>query len=222
MAIDLSFVGDSSSTSEKLLINGRYLSVNTGGAGLQLQQSFFDGYLIASATYLLGYAGDASATFSGAYVSGPAKLKTQGAGLRAYLLPTSTATPFLSYTTSRKDGDINFTGLKNTLPINGSSTLLFRNTAMGLGLRYQINPSWQAEILRGRNQWSINSSAKGTVGSLAVSTLIEADNTDPFTSLSMAYSSGQWRYRGEFGVYRLTASNTISQQSLTLSVSYAF
>ena len=75
-AIDFGVAGQYSKNPDSLVVNGRNIAVSSSGIGLQVSDTVLQDYLYFSAGALYGASGDASATFSGASVSGPAKLTT--------------------------------------------------------------------------------------------------------------------------------------------------
>lgn len=207
---------------KSLNVNGRYIHLKTGGLGLHVGGSFFNEHVLVNLSALGGYAGSAQASFSGADVSGPAKLSTYKANLSVQLRPDSWATPFLRWGESRQRGDTDFTGLRNGVPVRGRANLTFDTTETALGLRLRIFESFSVYGETGRQTWRLNSDASGTVGALRARTQIQASNTDPFVRLGLRIHRANWQGAVSVGRYRMTADNEIAILSVDAVVGYSF
>ena len=221
-ALELGLVAEASKNAESLLVNGRYISINTGGVGLQASERFFSDHLELSGSALFAANGDSGATFSGAAVSGPAKLAMSSAKIKAYALPDSRLTPLVSYTVIKRTGDIDFTGFRNTTPASGAARITYDQEVLGLGFSYAFSPDASLEMLTGKHQWGLLSNAKGSLGAFKVATVIQASNTDTFNTLTLKYKIGSWVYVGEYGSYDLNADNKTTTTNLKMSVCYKF
>jgi len=78
------------------------------------------------------------------------------------------------------------------------------------------------EFITGKHHWKLLSDATGTLGTLGVSTNIEATNTDTFNAASLRYKNGSWTYSGEYGAYVLRSDNQVSTSNFKLAVNYQF
>jgi len=222
IALEVGLISDVSKNSDSLLINGRNISINTGGIGFQTAERFFGKHFNLSVSALFATNGDSGATFSGVTVSGPAKLAMTAATIKAYAFPDSRLTPLAAYNVLKRTGDIDFTGLRNTTLISGTARVTYDQEAWGLGLRFTLNPDISLELMTGKHHWSLLSDAKGSLGSIKISTAIQAGNSDTFNALALRYKVGTWIYAGEYGSYELRADNVTTTNSLKMSASYEF
>ena len=163
-----------------------------------------------------------AATFSGATVSGPAKLAMTTATIKAYAFPDSRLTPLASYTILNRTGDIDFTGFRNTTPASGAARITYDQKALALGFRFAFSPEASLEMLTGKHQWGLLSNANGSLGAFKVATVIQAGNIDTFNTLALKYKVGGWVYAGEYGSYELSADNKTLTTNLKMSVCYEF
>ena len=221
-AFEFGLVAETSKNAESLLVNGRNISINTGGIGLQTSVRFFGDHLDLSASVLFASNGDSAATFSGATVFGPAKLAMSSATIKAYAFPDSRLTPLASYTVLKRTGDIDFTGFRNTAPASGTARITYDQEAWALGFRFAISPDISVDLKRGKHQWGLLSNARGSLGAVKISTAIEAGNLDTFNALSLRYKVGAWLYLGEYGSYELRADNQTTTNNLKISACYMF
>jgi len=221
-AIDLGLVGQYSKNSDSLVVNGRNISISSSGIGLEVSDTVFKEYLYLSAGALYGSTGDASATFSGAAVSGPAKLTTTYGVIKAYAFPDNRWTPLAYYSILSSNGGITFSGYRNTTLAVGSANFSYDQQAYGIGLRFLVIPDLSVEFIAGKHHWKLLSDATGTLGTLGVSTNIEATNTDTFNAASLRYKNGNWTYSGEYGAYVLRSDNQVSTSNFKLAVNYRF
>ena len=221
-AFEFGLIAEASKNAESLLVNGRFISINTGGIGLQASERFLSDHFELSTSALFAANGDSGATFSGAAVSGPAKLAMSSAKIKAYALPDSRLTPLVSYTVIKRTGDIDFTGFRNTTPASGAARITYDQEVFGLGFRYAFSPETSLEMLTGKHQWGLLSNAKGSLGAFKVATVIQASNTDTFNTLTLKYKIGSWVYVGEYGSYDLNADNKTTTTNLKMSVCYEF
>ena len=221
-ALELGLVAEASKSAENLLVNGRYISINTRGIGLQASERFFSDHLDLSASALFASNGDSAATFSGAAVSGPAKLAMSSATIKAYAFPDNRLTPLAAYNVLKRTGDIDFTGLRNTTLVSGTARVTYDQEAWALGLRFTLNPDISLELMTGKHQWGLLSNANGSLGAFKVATVIQAGNIDTFNTVAIKYKLGGWVYAGEYGSYELSADNKTSTTNLKMSVCYEF
>jgi hypothetical protein len=174
-AFELTGTGEYFKASDKLLVNGRYISVTNGGVGLTGSDQFLDSHLTLSATLLAASTGSANATFSGANVAGPASLTTQKLDARVYLYPARELSPFVHIGRVYRSGDTDFTGLRGSSPVSGSAVIHYDHVSTALGLRWRLSPYLTAEASTGKYSWSLNSDANGKVGSIRATTTISAN-----------------------------------------------
>ena len=221
-ALEVGLISDISKNSDSLLINGRNISINTGGIGFQTAESFFAKHFNLSVSALFASNGDSGATFSGVTVSGPAKLAMTAATIKAYAFPDNRLTPLAAYNVLKRTGDIDFTGLRNTTLVSGTARVTYDQEAWALGLRFTLNPDISLELMTGKHQWGLLSNANGSLGAFKVATVIQAGNIDTFNTLALKYKVGGWVYAGEYGSYELSADNKTSTTNLKMSVCYEF
>lgn len=221
-ALEVGLISDVAKNSDNLLINGRNISINTGGIGFQTAERFFGKHFNLSVSALFASNGDSGATFSGATVSGPAKLAMTTATIKAYAFPDSRLTPLASYTILNRTGDIDFTGFRNTTPASGAARITYDQKALALGFRFAFSPEASLEMLTGKHQWGLLSNANGSLGAFKVATVIQAGNIDTFNTLALKYKVGGWVYAGEYGSYELSADNKTLTTNLKMSVCYEF
>ena len=221
-AIDFGLAGQYSKNSDSLVVNGRNIAVSSSGIGLQVSDTVLQDYLYLSAGALYGASGDASATFSGASVSGPAKLTTVYGVFKAYALPGHWWTPMGYYSILKSTGDISFSGFRSTSLAIGTASFSYDQQAFGIGVRFQLIPDLYLELITGKHDWKLLSNAVGTLGKLNVSTSIEGSNRDNFNMVSLRYKVGDWTYSGEYGAYVLRYDNQVTTNNFKLSLSYRF
>ena len=205
-----------------LHINGRFLHLKTGGTGLRASESFFNQYLVVDVFALYGDAGSANATFSGADVSGPARLSTFKANLTLRWNPQSQVTPYLRVGHVRQRGSTDFTGSRNGSPVQGRAQLELDSTEASLGLRWVASEAVTLFGEAGQHDWRLNSDATGTIGALRARTQIQADHTDPFFRMGVTVLSSNWRGTVSLSRYRMTADNQTLTRSIDASLLYAF
>ena len=221
-AIEIGIAVEQSQNAGSLLVNGRNVSVNTSGIGLKVSDYVLSDHIYLSAGALFASNGSSSATFSGASVSGPARLNTTFGVIKAYAFPNDRWTPLAYYSISNSNGDIDFNGYRNATQALGTANMSYGQEAWGAGLRFNVIPDWSLELITGMHHWKLLSDAKGTLGSLSVTTNIEASHTDTFNTVSIKYKFGKWMYSGEYGSYVLRSDNKINTNSLKFSADYRF
>ncbi len=221
-AFELTGTGEYLKASDKLLVNGRYISVSSGGVGLTASDQFLDSHLTLSATLLAARTGSASATFSGANVAGPASLTTQKLDARLYLQPTRELSPFVHVGTVHRSGDTDFTGLRGSSPVSGSAVIHYDHTSTALGLRWRLSPQTTAEASTGKYSWSLNSDANGKVGSIRATTTIAANARDSFSTLGWRYQGAAWHFSGKYSLFKMTSDNSITSRGIEANAGYAF
>lgn len=221
-AIDFGVAGQYSKNSGGLVVNGRNIAVSSSGIGLQVSDTILKDYLYLSAGALYGTSGDASATFSGVSVSGPAKLSTVYGVIKAYALPDNWWTPMAYYSILNSTGDTSFSGFRNTSPTIGNANFSYDQKALGVGVRFHLIPDLYLELITGKHNWKLLSKAVGTLGTLNVSTNIEGSNRDNFNMASLRYKVGDWTYSGEYGAYVMRYDNQVTTNNLKLSLNYRF
>lgn len=208
--------------SESLNVNGRFVQLKSGGVGLRASESLFDQHVVVDISGLYGYTGSASATFSGANVSGPADLTTYKANLYLFLSPTSRATPYLRAGYTHQQGDTDFTGSRNGSPVVGKANLELENTEVALGFRMKAIEAVNLFGEIGQNDWRLDSDASGKIGALRARTQIQAQHTDPFFRIGMDVVYANWRGTMSFGEYQMTADNETKSRSIDASLMYVF
>jgi hypothetical protein len=211
-----------SNVGESLNINGRSVQLKTGGFGLRASESFFGQHIVVDASALYGYTGSASATFSGADVSGPANLTTYKTNVTLYWSPQSRATPFLRLGHVRQRGDSDFNGSRNGSPVQGRANLSFDRDETAIGLRVLVSDNLTVFGETGRHSWRLVSDAVGSVGPLRARTQIQANHTDPLFRIGATYWHAHWRASAAVGQYRMTADNQTTTRSVGATIAYAF
>lgn len=207
---------------ESLNVNGRYVHLKAGGAGLRANESLFSQHATIDASALYGYTGSANATFSGADVSGPAHLATYKANLTLFWSPETKATPYMRLGHVRQRGDTDFTGTRNGSPVRGSAQLELDSTEAAAGIRWAASEAITLIGEIGQHDWRLNSDATGTVGALRARTQIQADHTDPFFRVGVTLLRANWRGTVSLGQYRMTTDNQTQTRSIDASLMYAF
>ena len=207
---------------KSLSVNGRLVNLKSGGVGLSLAEDFISGHVQVDAAALYGYSGSASATFSGAAVSGPAKLTTTRVGATIYWKPQSRATPFVRVADVRRSGDTVFTGSRNGALVAGAADLKFNQSELSIGLRLNASDTLSFFAESGRNDWRLTSDASGTVGALNARTQIESAHSDPFVRFGANVKWKEWRGLLTFGEFRMTADNQTKTRSVDIALMYAF
>jgi hypothetical protein len=221
-AIDFGVAGQYSKNSDSLVVNGRNIAVSSSGIGLQVSDTVLKDYLYLSAGALYGASGDASANFSGASVSGPAKLTTVYGVIKAYALPDHWWTLMGYYSILNNTGDTSFSGYRSTSQAIGTASFSYDQQALGVGVRFLLMPDLCLELITGKHDWKLLSNAVGTLGTLNASTSIEGSNRDNFNMASLRYKLGDWTYSGEYGAYVLRYDNQVTTNNFKLSLSYRF
>lgn len=208
---------------ESLIVNARRVQLRTGGVGFKASKALFSNHLEIDGAILHGYTGSASATFSGAAVSGPAQLATYRGNATLSLLPQRSATPYLRLGWSQQAGDTSFTGARGNAPVRGTANLRFDTRELAFGARTTLgvfNASLFGEV--GRFSWRLDSDASGVVGALGARTRIQADNTDSFAKIGLSVPVDNWRGALSVSQHRMTADNRIVTRSFDATVVYAF
>jgi hypothetical protein len=221
-AVELGIISEKASNSTSLLINGRNISINTAGIGVQASERFLGNHLDMSLAALFAAKGESRATFSGTTVYGPANLATASGFIKAYAFPASRFTPFVAYAVSKKYGSIEFSGLRDITPVLGKAHITYDQNALGLGFLVYIVPGFSLEMIMGKHQWKLLSEANGTLGKVKVTTDIEAGRNDRYSTLALKYRLGDFVFSGEYGVYQLQADNKITTNDVKAAVSYCF
>ncbi len=207
---------------KSLSVNGRLVNLKSGGIGVRVGESFLRGHVALDASALYGYSGSASATFSGAAVSGPANLTTTQINATIYWRPESSVTPYVRWGDMRRRGDTAFAGTRNGVPVVGRADLEFDQSELSVGLRLQTSGGQSFFAESGQNDWRLNSDANGTLGALNARTQIQASHSDPFTRFGLGVVGKAWRGPLSLGEYRMTADNQTKTRSIDASLMYAF
>ena len=175
-----------------------------------------------SAKLLFGYSGNATASFSGANVTGSAKIVTQQLDAKIVLLPQYKITPLLTVGYLKRDGNTDFSGDRNGSAVLGSAVITYEHASYGAGIRVVPVENLQIDLQGGQYDWRLNSDATGTIGALGATTAIRTNNTDNFYTFGLHYIWGDWHLRGQYLLYKMNSDNAINSRSMTASLSYAF
>ena len=222
LCFEVGLAAEATMPSDSLLVNARYVSVKNGGVGVILSHATANGYLDFSIATLVAKQGDASATFSGASVAGPANLSMNTWSAKAYALPQSNWTPLVAYAEMSRAGNLDFSGSKNSSLVSGTAQINYDHNAWQLGGRVMVNPRWALELGMGQYSWKIKSDAVGYVGKVKTWTTIESSGIDPFQTLSVRFQADRWVYTAEYGLYQMKADNTVNTQTAKATVRYVF
>jgi hypothetical protein len=220
--LELGVIAEYTSPSDSLLVNNRYVSLKNGGAGLSLMHTTANGHLDLGVASLYAKQGSASATFSGANVSGPAELSMTNWSIKALAFPKDTFTPFVSYSDMSRAGSLEFTGSKNSSPVWGNAQVSYDHQAWLMGLRIVAQNNLAFEVGVGQYDWKLKSDATGYVGAIKSWTTIQTQGSDPFQMVGVKYQADHWIFAAEYGNYQMKVDNTINNQSVRLTAHYAF
>lgn len=212
-----------SRSSESLNINGRYVKLKSGGAGVWVEHQLLEDHLSLDGAALFGYKGSVAASFAGADVNGPATLSTLRANASVFWDVRPKSSPYLRLGYGRQRGDTNFDGVRGSTPVTGRATLAYSTTELALGYRLTINQTAYLFAELGRYAWSVNSDASGTLGALRAKTTIEGSHQDSFARLGfLAPINTNWKVLVGVGEYRMTAENQIKSLTIEGNLRYGF